>query len=463
MKKIIVMLIVLSQMITMSACQKMWKEFEGNLESYEYYHLSGKARKWEEDIIQMADNFLTNHPYLNDEDMLAYTYYFDEGWINVYDSEKKETFLEEINLIICDLDHLEDDEIIYRLQKAIASIDDTHSQMGLPHNDYFPFAVEPFIENEKISLHLVEVPEEHENLLYGKLISINGIKIEEILERLSEYQSAENEEWKLALSTKEYGTLSLSSKTLLEMTDIVQKEDVSAEFEVRKENGVLETVVLEAVHYNELENMQMESRTREKVYQILDSHLQSKKYWYHYDKKTDVMYIRYAECQRNEEQSLFAMLENVRKIAKASLVTQDDKAIDTLIIDLRYNTGGRNIEGDTRFEILAKDSSFSNVYVLINGWVFSMGNMVASRLNQEVERAVFVGSPTGQGSDQIGCHGNVIFEMENTGAMYRMADRWMQTDPDDKFDALYPDILVYPTIEDYKQGIDTILQYALNQ
>lgn len=455
MKKILLVYVVFLLLLT--GC-KQQKGYTGSLENYEYQYESGSARMLEKDIIHLADNCLNNHPFLNNDEMLAYNYYFEETWKNAFDDSKRELFIQEINQIITDFPKLTGDgtEVLYRLQKAMAIIGDAHTQIYLSSKFYFPFVVEYFYEEGKYNLYIVEITSEFEEAMFGQLISINGVSIDEILERFKLYQSSENEFWNIVLSTKDYGEFNVSNQMMLQMTGILNEGDDTADFEILKENGEVETIKLQAISLDEIGKKKMVSQKAEENYTILDSKLQRKKYWYHFDEDLDVMYVRYAECQENSESSLFTMIENVRKESKNS------GGVNKLILDLRYNTGGRNIDGDTRLVDLLKDENFSSVYVLINESVFSQGHAIATLLNHEVERAVFVGTPTGEGSETVCCHGNVYFRGANTGVTYRLADRWTQNDPDEEFDALCPDIYIYSTLSDYKAGIDTVLETVIN-
>ena len=50
------------------------------------------------------------------------------------------------------------------------------------------------------------------------------------------------------------------------------------------------------------------------------------------------------------------------------------------------------------------------------------------------------------------------FVMPNCDVIIRMPTSINKTLPDYEGDTLMPDLLVYPTIEDYKNGVDTVLE-----
>ena len=62
-------------------------------------------------------------------------------------------------------------------------------------------SVEPIWNGTEVAYHLVDVPTEHAELMFGELTAINGIPTEEIVERLMTCVASGYDHWAIALCT----------------------------------------------------------------------------------------------------------------------------------------------------------------------------------------------------------------------------------------------------------------------
>jgi C-terminal processing protease CtpA/Prc len=131
-----------------------------------------------------------------------------------------------------------------------------------------------------------------------------------------------------------------------------------------------------------------------------------------------------------------------------------------VILDFRANGGGYVHESTLQGFVNACGwYETDGIYILIDGNCFSAGVLAPYYLRQAIEGAKLVGAPTGQG---LWFPANSAwYEMPNSGVGFRVGDEITCAQRGWEGDALEPDVLIYQTLEDYKAGIDTVLQYAL--
>ena len=235
------------QVFSLCACaaEPEWKPYTGNVEGYVYYHETERERAWEEDVLSLANTFLTEHPLLLNE-KTSLRYYAIQGFSvtreNLYSEALHTAFLNSINDLIPRLAELTDDQIPYELQKIVAALGDFHSQVLLSAKYYFPIFAEPFYTDNGVELRMVGLPIEHKEFIYAKLVSINGIAIDEVIKRLAPYGSIENEYCLISRITDYYLGGMLYHPGILTARGIMKSESEPANFCVETEEGEICTI-----------------------------------------------------------------------------------------------------------------------------------------------------------------------------------------------------------------------------
>ena len=139
---------------------------------------------------------------------------------------------------------------------------------------------------------------------------------------------------------------------------------------------------------------------------------------------------------------------------------REHENVTKVIVDLRRNGGGRlYMEGYARLLQALKLPQIEKVCVLIDQGTFSQSVVMTYEIKQEIKTATVIGVPAGEGSFFIGIQGEES-KLPYSGFTYRVATVPLDLNREQPFDALEPDVLVYPDLEDYKNGIDTILEAA---
>lgn len=441
-------------LIAVPACNSnQWIAFDG-IKEYEYYYTEGRERLWEEDIIELAQNFLEIHPYLLNEEILCYNYYFNMGWKNTYDETKKQAFLKEVNQLIPRLSELTDMEVIYNVEKVIATLQDGHSTItNIQSSHGFPISVQPFYEEDTIKYYVTLISEEYNELMFAELISINNITIEEIVERLIPYVPADNEGQAINKITYWLSYLGVWNAFALRSIGVISKEDTSASFTLKTENEE-KTIELPILDYNEICSLKKIDNTPSNVLDYLNTEKHSETFWYEVLGE-NMIYTRLSAFIEDSKKSLIQFVSELNNEIK-------EMEMADIIVDLRNNSGGRDLDGEDAFFKLLNEENVNKVYVLINSGTYSYAVAFATRLNYEMDNAVLVGMPAASGSEQLGYRYLSPFTMANTGFTYQVANTWYEVMPNENYNALQPELEIHQSLEDYKDGIDTVLSTIIN-
>ncbi|MBQ7874537.1 MAG: hypothetical protein IJ306_05180 [Oscillospiraceae bacterium] len=423
--------------------------YNGTSDGYVYWYEEGRNRDWEKTVLEFANTFLTKHPKVADKetkittDLLTDEYVFTKEY---FDPALQEDFIESVNILIPKIGELEDSEIIFELSGIVALLKDAHSQVFGDYGRYYPINLEAIYTGENVEYYAVRVPVENEELVFSKLKSINGVAIEEIAAMAENYISAENS-YDLNTRLEEY----YSDENFLKNLKIVEKESDTAEFVFIKDDGTEVSCVFEALELEDYYAVEMTyTHLRQQDLLIYKNSLN---FWYEFiDDET--LYIR---IQAFDASDFSSLLKTVTELNKA---VTPESAVSKTIVDIRDNSGGQKVPGYNEFvEMLNKDE-FGDVYALINDSCFSMAVVMPSILKQHVDDIVLVGCPTGEPPNLFGVI-NGVSEFSGSGVYFQMGEYAVNSWPDYEYDALMPDITIYQTIEDYKNGIDTVLEAVL--
>lgn len=434
---------------------RVW-EYVGNMKGYEYYYEDGRDLKWEEDVLYVAEvylgeKFANGHPLLTD--MEFQTFYAMDGYpvefASHYNEQMREEFIRDINELIPRIQDMEDYEVLFALSKAIAKLDDLHSYVAYwnASTRFYPLSLVPLFTDEGKAVYYANaVPEKHEYLLFAELTAINDVPLREVLELLRPYVSVENE---AAFVYQSYQML--IRPEALKVIGMVGSERDAASFTFLLADGTTETVELPSQTSN---NMPMVGKSLHSSGALIYRN-EIDPYWWEYLEENKTVYIRFNEIQENRNCNYSAFLKQLQNHMKA--VPETEK----IIVDLRGNPGGVfHANMYIMVSSFLEKQEAQQSYVLIDGASYSAAIHLSSSINQMSEKTLLVGEPGGQPANFFASvH---TYQMPNSGSSFTMSDCWWVTNEFDTNDALMPDVILYQTLEDYKNGVDTVLDRVLN-
>ena len=173
-------------------------------------------------------------------------------------------------------------------------------------------------------------------------------------------------------------------------------------------------------------------------------------YYLRYEEEKQLLYIRFNQVMEMNDYRYFAFIEDIKKQSA-------DENCKKIVVDFRANGGGNGLTLHEDFIEVLGNSAAEQIYILIDPASYSDAILLPVEIRQNLSNAVIVGTPGGQ--SPIFFAGR-SYALPNSGHYFGVSMGGYNYWTDYEHETLMPDITVYQTLEDYKQGIDTVLEYV---
>ncbi|WP_452226842.1 S41 family peptidase [Lacinutrix cladophorae] len=372
----------------------------------------------------------------------------EEKHINLYHTISKKEFETEIENLKNNLPLLTDFQIITALmritQKVGGGKGDGHTSVPLWNKNLTKYPIT--LSNFNGNLRVVNIAKSHEQFLGNRLQSINNIPVEYIYKKVSKLTPFTENQYSLKDRTCSYILISEILNALNITTDTAQTK-----FTFIDAKGVSKSTILKAYTSEALDSIHYEKikYTHPSITQPKDSKF--KNLWFSSFNNTKTVYIKCKAYPSEEEMNNFSK--------KVYQFIQENKS-EHLIIDLRDNYGGDFFKGLLLSSYLNACESInweSNVYVLINRKTYSAAMVNAIQFKQLLN-AKLVGEPTGANPNGYQDMGQ--FNLPNSKLLITYSKRLFRLQ-DTKSNGVQPDIYITPKWENYKNGMDEILNWVV--
>ena len=381
------------------------------------------------------------NPKLDDLNLLCET--LETGHYDLYANISEEEFQTERKKIARQTLNMTDAEFYWSVRHLLSLVGDAHTTVY--PSDYFmsvlPWNIKKFDEGWFILI----LDKAHEQYLGTRVVAINDLPIDEVVERTRQVISYEADTW---LWQKVPDVLGW--KEALEYLDIVEPDEPVL-VTVETAQGAEETFELPAYDdwSDEKKQEVLVGFQRDSVPVTAE---QDAIYWpTALDEST--YFIQYNSCKEDPDLPMAQFAQQV----EADL---ESGGYQNIIIDLRYNSGGnseviRLLEKPLFFHSFNVDNV--QFYILIGGRTFSSATIAATDFkNTPTVNSIFVGQPTG---GVLKCAGDVLpLFMENTPIAMQYSTKY--------FDLLYgvegplePDYTVPQPFAQYAKGEDAEIAY----
>lgn len=429
--------------------------FNGDFDGYIPRYFDGREKGWEEDILFLAGKYLTEHSYLTDANFFVQyqptldcveEYIYDNS---AYDPQKRECFIRDIEALIASVPERTDEQIQCELLRIVAALGDVHSNFWWTSGSYLPLFFEAFYREGGADYRVVTVSRGRERLLLAKLVSYNGIAVEEVVERVSAYVAHESDR---ALYFQLTGALEASAMTdqvILAAAGIIGADDRNLLVGLETAEGYIE----ERIAFRSAEQIAQKGLTIHPMESGENLRYQnSESYWWTMlDGKT--IYVQLTTMLSHSEYTIDNLFSEVRTAMR------DAGTPLKVILDFRGNGGGYVHESTLKgFVSACQWYGHDGVYILTDGECFSAGVLAPYYLRQAVEGALLVGAPTGQGLRFPA--NSAHYQLPNNGTSFTIGDEAFCAVMDWNGDALEPDVPVYQTLEDYENMTDSVIAWA---
>ncbi|EJT5932911.1 peptidase S41 [Clostridium perfringens] len=356
-------------------------------------------KKWVEDIEYLKEELKKMH-----KNLFAYT--------------EEESFNEKIENLKSMVNELDYEEMKVEISRVVASLKDAHTSLIFPAKMFIPLKFYCFNDG----VYIINTCKGYENLLFKKVLALGDMKIEEVLEELSNIISFENEYFFKAQSMKYmqiaevlYGLLIIDTMDKIKITlDDGEYEVLTCSFE-------------DLVYTNKRLPMYAKNDSENLWFQIL---------------KSGELYIKYNSCREQGEESIVKKIENI-----ICLIEKEN--IEKVTVDLRNNLGGDSTLFTPLIDYLKYNKKINkkeNLKVIIGRETFSSALLNAYTFKNSTN-AKIIGEPSG---GKPNCYGEILrLILPNSKLLITYSTRFYKLIEDDSVMALYPEEILLESIEDY--------------
>lgn len=358
---------------------------------------------WIEDIDYLKEELINNH-------------------INLFAYTKEEDFNKRIQSLKKMIDKLDYEEMKVEISRVIASIKDAHTSLIFPASRFIPLKFYYFNDG----VYIINSTKDYENLLFKKIIAIEDMNIEAVLEELRSIISFENQYFFKAQSMKYLQIVEVLYGLLI--VDDMNK------IKITLEDGEYEIIPVS------IENLVY---TNDKL--PLYARKSSENLWFTY-LENEELYIKYNSCRENGNESVHNKIEKIIKFIEKNRMKK-------VTIDLRNNLGGDSTLFEPFIDYIKGNDDLNkkeNLKIIIGRETFSSALLNAYDFKNNTN-AKIIGEPSG---GKPNCYGEVLkFSLPNSKLLVTYSTKFYKLIEDDLIDSLYPDEFVLEAIEDYIKSI----------
>ncbi len=338
--------------------------------------------------------------------------------LNLFHSIDKQEFYKELDKTALIIEKLDLNQINYEMSRLFALFKDGHTAWAVPTNHgWLPMSI--IISGEKF--YITTIDSSLSDLKYKEITAINGKSIQKIYNKMKQIIPAETEIW------SGYRALScIINVNYLNMLGL----DIVDDFV---------NITVEGKDYILPKTL--------KNYDCLGNNYPWIKYYYSIKTVQNAKVLEYFKCWDDANYSFENFFNDVAK-------TLDKN--DRIIVDLRNNTGGNSAYFTKIVNEILVPNNIKGC-ALINEGCFSSGRIAV----QELKNLGFtlIGKPTGGVSKSYGENKFISIDNWNFTVCKKYFDFTNEIIPDGE---LKPDIYVENDIEDYRNGVDKVMQKAIN-
>lgn len=341
-----------------------------------------------------------------------------------------------------DIKDLSESEIKIRILEIIAKVGDSHTTVkNYNSSSEYPIKLYWFKEG----LYITEVDSEYKELLGCKIIKINDVNIEDIVKSITTLVPHENQYW-LKYKVVDY----INNPEILKYFKVIEGEAAKLSLETI-EGKTFEKEILPKDKINSNELVLLENNIKEKPLYMRTK----ESFWSNYISDEATLYIQINSCTPVKGKSVDSLVENTLK-------QWENEKINKLIIDLRNNTGGVYMGKSKSF--VSNLSKMKDINKKGKLFIITGRKTFSSAINYSLDfkndtNGLFYGEPTGGKPSHYGDVRN--FTLPNSKLNISYSTKYFESTIEEN--TLMPDYLIEPSIKDYVNGIDPVIEEILKR
>lgn len=363
----------------------------------------------------------------------------------------EEEFEAEIEELKATVPTLGDDEIELELIRIVALIDG-HSALSTTF---------PGIDYHRLQIRLYEfadgvfvVEADDANLIGARVISINGMPIEDAFQRVHPYVSRDNDQ-----NLKNVTPLYVIMPEILEGAGITEPREVPTFLVETRAGEQTETAprALEAATWSEWVESPVNLPAREG---LLADERAAETFWFTYLEEERTIYFQYNQVGARSEDPDTGETVSLDDLVQDMRETASSREVNRIVVDVRRNPGGNNTTfGPLVDFLMEQDEAEIDLVVITGRQTFSAAANFSTILDIDTN-AVFVGEGMGGRPNLYGDVSGI--RLPNSGLAPEVSTRyWEFGGPGDDRETIEPDFTVDLLSSQYFGNLDPALETAL--
>ncbi|MCI1785296.1 MAG: hypothetical protein LKI59_04035 [Bacteroidales bacterium] len=380
-----------------------------------------------------------------------------EKHCNLFAVESKDVFLDGINSIKSESQHLTDIRTALKVQQLIAKMGDSHTSLQfyplIDRNKVLP--VNLFQTSD--GLYIIRTTSKNKAILESRILAINGFPIQTVIDSLSTLLTVDNR-----------AIVKIGVPKLIPYLQILEyfgfaDKTMQVNLKLGSAAGGTENYVLRPAIMNRTNRVSFKPDSL--AFCVKNERVFFTDCYYSYDK---IYYMLYNECWSKELELKYGdkaeaeSMPSFKAFEKKSFKVLRNNDIEKIVFDLRYNGGGYSQQGTKFIEKLSRylhGHPQIKVYVVIGRETFSSAILNAMDFKR-LTNAVFVGEETAGKPNHYGEVGT--FQLPSSKLTVRYSTKFFKrTDEDLK--TIMPDYTIEMSFRDLKTGIDPVIEWIKKQ
>lgn len=382
----------------------------------------------------------------------------EKGFFEYYTEER---WNQTITQLIRDIGnvYMTDEMIAYRIQAVLAMLCDTNAEFASGYSSkyreeqvYYPIMVQKFADGK---YYITRILAENKECLGGQLVAIDGVNMASVVEKLKTIIPSETIQIVNQMIQEKY--ISYQDMNYLQ---ICQSE--TATFQIQLEDEVEKVITLEPKTLEQLDVNRIaraKDYFEETAFTSGEYDLGCDSYCSSYDTGHHVLYLSYSN-QGNLENQFKRFIESTMKLMK-----EKEELDKKLVIDLR-NTTNDKTEWIQKYLINNNKEYLQGIQidVMVGSGTTYSGVKIVNQLMESFNIRIF-GEETGGAVN--GRTESMELYLPKTGSVVnysieesnntKLNSRILQSDIKQ---GIIPDYIIYPTIEEYMAGKDSLYEYV---
>ncbi|RDY57900.1 hypothetical protein DX873_17275 [Flagellimonas nanhaiensis] len=394
---------------------------------------------WKEDINYLRKEVNQNFPFL-------------------FKKTKREDWNKIVDSLLAEIKGLENHQILFGLAKAVSAFGYGHTEIEYNKQEIDLHRVPLNLYYFNDGIYIEGVKPKFSRALGCKVISIENVPIDEVLDKIRPIVPVENEQY-----FKAYGLIYLTIPEVLHAQGITSTLKRTITFKLLTSNHVTIEVSFGSEKWSNTQNNVRYGHTKfdgewmpvQNSTVPLYLRYMNEPYDFEYIESLKTVYVRQSEIGDGPKETMDAFYQRIFEFI-------DTNDVKRFILDLRLNGGGNNRKNQIIIKNILQTPKINirgKFYAIIGRRTFSACQNLVNEL-EKYTNVLFVGEPTAENVNFFG--DTYPLRLPNSGIIVNLSFAWWQDKPDWEYAPwTFPHLPVELTFEQFKAGKDPYLSKAL--